>query len=85
MSDPSASSSAGPSTTPAAAPAGATASLFVSSAPVPDDFEDVRGPNFEERQDVQSLIDSFARVGFQASGVHKAVQIIEKMVGTPVC
>lgn len=65
---------------PSSAPSAATASLFVESAPVPDHFESVRGPNFDQPQDVQTLIDSFATVGFQATGVNRAVHIIEKMV-----
>lgn len=68
---------------PSSAPSQATDSLFVTSAPVPDHFQPIRGPNFEQVQDVNNLIDSFATIGFQASGVHKAVQIIEKMVSLP--
>ncbi|CAO1617310.1 unnamed protein product [Sympodiomycopsis kandeliae] len=77
MSDPQSSSESMPSGS--SAPAEATASLFVESAPIPSDFQPVRGPNFEQVQDVTNLINSFATVGFQATGVHKAVQIIEKM------
>lgn len=71
MADPSSSSIPGPSE--------ASASLFVQSAPVPSHFERVQGPNFEEPQDINSLLASFTNVGFQASGVAKAVEIIEKM------
>lgn len=71
---------AGSNGTGAAPPAEATASLFVPSAPVPDSYEQVRGPDFDQPQDVESLISAFGRVGFQASGVNKAVEIIEQMV-----
>ncbi|CAO1613487.1 unnamed protein product [Parajaminaea phylloscopi] len=76
------SSIAGPSSSAngqAAAPAEAQASLFVSSTAIPDHFEPVRGPDFEEEQSIESLLAAFAHVGFQASGMHRAVEIIEKM------
>lgn len=71
---------AGPSKTNNGAPAEATASLFVASTPVPDHFKPIRGPDFEEEQDVHSLLTAFGSIGFQATGMHKAVDIIEKMV-----
>lgn len=66
------------------APAEVKASLFVSSMPIPDYFQPVQGPNFEEEQGVESLLDAFACVGFQATGMHKAAEIMEKMVGDAI-
>lgn len=61
------------------APSKAQESLFVSSAPIPSHFTTIKGPNLEDRHDIHSLMDSYASVGFQATGVHKAIEIINKM------
>lgn len=63
-----------------AAPADATASLFVASEPVPDHFESVKGPDFEQEQTIDGLLSAFGSIGFQATGMAKAVEILEKMV-----
>jgi deoxyhypusine synthase len=62
-----------------AGPSSAQAAVFVRSAPVPASYAQVRGPNFDDEQTLDSLMDAYARVGFQASGVARAIDVVEQM------
>lgn len=44
-----------------------------------EEFPVVRGPNLEEQQTLESLLNAYAHVGFQASGVSEACKIIDEM------
>lgn len=61
--------------------ASAQAAVFVHSQPLPADTPQVRGPDFEHQDpnDLTALLHSMASVGFQATGVAKAVEIIDEM------
>ncbi|PWN88384.1 Deoxyhypusine synthase [Acaromyces ingoldii] len=57
----------------------AQAAILQRSEPVPDAFPKVVGPNLDEPQSIESLLASYANVGFQASAVSQACEIIERM------
>ncbi|PWN40001.1 putative deoxyhypusine synthase [Ceraceosorus guamensis] len=63
----------------AEASSSAQAAVFVKSAPVPSHFEQVRGPDFDQRQSLESLMTAYGSVGFQASAIAKACNLIDKM------
>ncbi|CEH12564.1 deoxyhypusine synthase [Ceraceosorus bombacis] len=63
----------------AEASSSAQAAVFVKSAPVPSHFEQVRGPDFDQRQSLESLMTGYASVGFQASAIAKACNLVDKM------
>lgn len=62
----------------------AQAAILQRSEPVPDAFPKVVGPNLDEPQSIESLLASYANVGFQASAVSQACDIIERMVSFPL-
>lgn len=61
--------------------ASAQAAVFVQSQPLPADTPTVVGPDFEHQDpnDLTALLESMTKVGFQASGVSKAIEIIQEM------
>jgi hypothetical protein len=58
----------------------AKAALFVSSEKVPEDATRIRGPDFNQPIGLDGLLESYASIGFQASGLNKAIEIINRMV-----
>lgn len=58
--------------------ADAKAAVFVKS----EDYDGIRiqGPDFNAEHDLQQLLESYKRIGFQANGLARAVELIEKMV-----
>ncbi|POY74662.1 putative Deoxyhypusine synthase [Rhodotorula taiwanensis] len=60
-----------------AGPEAAKAAVFVQS----EDYQGTRikGPDFNEPHSLQDLLDSYERIGFQANGLARAIQLIEKM------
>jgi hypothetical protein len=65
-------------------PHGASAAVLKQSEPVPDEAVAVQGPNFDERPTLETLLDSYERIGFQANSLGKAINIVNKMVGAPL-
>ena len=65
-------------------PHGASAAVLKQSEPVPDEAVAVQGPNFDERPTLDTLLDSYERIGFQANSLGKAINIVNKMVGAPL-
>ncbi len=67
------------------APSHATDAVLKPSDPVPDGAQEVKGIEFDKfrEQDitVSELVAGMATMGFQASAVSKAVQIVNDMVG----
>lgn len=59
----------------------AQAAVFVQSQPLPADTPIIQGPNFEEQDpnDLAALLQSMSRVGFQATGLSNAIDIINEM------
>lgn len=70
------------------APAGATQAVLKPSDPVPEGASPVIGLDFDKyaQGDVSAaeLVDGMVNMGFQASSVGKAAQIINQMVGSTV-
>ena len=64
-------------------PHGVSAAVLKHSEPVPDEAVAVQGPNFEEHPTLETLLESYERIGFQANSLGKAINIVNKMVGAP--
>jgi deoxyhypusine synthase len=60
-------------------PSAAQAAVLQPSEKLDSTYPIVKGPNLEEEHTLDSLLSSFSTIGFQASGVAKACEIIEKM------
>jgi deoxyhypusine synthase len=65
-------------------PHGASAAVLKRSEPVPDEAVAVQGPNFDEHPTLETLLESYERIGFQANSLGKAINIVNKMVGAPL-
>ena len=65
-------------------PQGASSAILKQSEPVPVESVAVQGPNFDERPTLETLLDSYERIGFQANSFGKAINIVNKMVGAPL-
>lgn len=69
----------------ASAPTGATDAVLKSSDPVPHDVVPVRGLDFDafagRNVTVAELVENLANVGFQATAIGQAVDIVNGMVG----
>jgi hypothetical protein len=65
-------------------PHGASAAVLKQSEPIPDEAVAVQGPNFEEHPTLDTLLESYERIGFQANSLGKAINIVNKMVGAPL-
>lgn len=69
-----------------APPAGAAAAVLKPSASAPsEDAISVVGPNFDENdgldaRDVRRLLKSYERIGFQATSLAQAIEIVDNMV-----
>lgn len=61
-------------------PSDASAAVLLRSEPVPESAIPVQGPNFENSLTVQQLLQSYERIGFQATSLSKAIDIVNKMV-----
>ncbi|OSX60145.1 hypothetical protein POSPLADRAFT_1148134 [Postia placenta MAD-698-R-SB12] len=62
-----------------AIPSGASAAVLKASEPVPEAAVAVEGPNFDEPISLQQLLENYKRIGFQASSLAKAIDIVNKM------
>lgn len=66
-------------------PAVAAAAVLLPSAPVSDTAVSVQGPDFDQPQTLQSLLQSYERIGFQANSFGKAINIVNQMVCVSGC
>lgn len=41
---------------------------------------EIKGPNFNVELTLEGLLESYGRIGFQANGVSRAIELINKMV-----
>ncbi|CAL1701032.1 unnamed protein product [Somion occarium] len=60
-------------------PSDASAAVLKPSEPMPEYAVHVEGPNFDDPISLQQLLDSYKRIGFQASSLGKAIDIVNKM------
>ena len=69
---------------PVTAPAKATDAVLVASDPVPEDAQPVHGIEFDRYKDADvsaaELVANMSSMGFQASSIGDAVEIINRMV-----
>jgi deoxyhypusine synthase len=61
-------------------PKDAKAAVFIQSAPIPSDAIPIAGPNLREISDITALLESYKRIGFQATSLSQAVEIVQNMV-----
>lgn len=61
-------------------PQKAVDAVLIRSDPMPEGSDVVRGYDFNEGIDYHKLFKSYARTGFQATNVGKAIEEINKMV-----
>ncbi|KAK0548221.1 Deoxyhypusine synthase [Tilletia horrida] len=57
----------------------AQAAVLKPSVQLPDSTPIIQGPNFDDPQTLQSLMNAYATVGFQATALSKAVDIVNDM------
>lgn len=66
------------------APCGATDAVLKPSDPVPEGAMPVKGIEFDDFKDrnmtIPELLESMSQMGFQASSIGQAVQIVDGMV-----
>jgi deoxyhypusine synthase len=63
-------------------PTGAQAAVFVESVEMPKDALLVEGPDFNKPLSLHDLLHSYKAMGFQASSLGEAMEIVEKMAST---
>lgn len=61
-------------------PAAASAAVLVQSEPLPHDAVSVRGPDFDQPLSLAQFLGSYERIGFQATSLGRAIEIVNKMV-----
>lgn len=61
-------------------PSAAQASVLKESDPVPADAISVKGPDFDNRLELDGFLRSYERIGFQATSFGRAIDIVDKMV-----
>lgn len=54
--------------------------VLVPSEALPEDAVHIKGPDFNEPVDLQALLKSYETIGFQATGLGRAIKIVEEMV-----
>ena len=65
---------------PTTVPTDAAASILLPSAPVSDTAVAVVGPDFDLPQTLQSFLQSYERIGFQANSLGRAINVVNEMV-----
>lgn len=58
----------------------AHASVLTPSEAIPENALHIKGPDFNNAITLQDLMTSYEKIGFQATGLAKAIKIIEDMV-----
>lgn len=61
-------------------PAGAAAAVLKRSEPLPETAISVQGPDLDKPLSLEDLLRSYERIGFQATSLGKAVNIVNQMV-----
>lgn len=55
-------------------------SVLMPSEALPDDAVHIKGPDLSKPIDLQDLLKSYETIGFQATGLAKAIHVVEEMV-----
>ena len=61
-------------------PTTAASAVLVKSEPIPEDAIPVQGPDFDKPLGLQEFLRSYETIGFQATSLGRAIDIVEKMV-----
>ena len=62
------------------APNVAEAAVLLQSVEMPEDAVLIQGPDFNQKLSLSDLMGSYKSMGFQASGLGEAIDIIKEMV-----
>lgn len=65
-------------------PAGAAAAVLKPSERLPETAISVHGPDFDKSPSLQDLLASYDRIGFQATSLGQAIDIVNRMVRVQV-
>ncbi|KAJ7591094.1 DHS-like NAD/FAD-binding domain-containing protein [Mycena floridula] len=60
-------------------PFAASAAVLQPSDPIPETAVSIQGPNFDDPLSIQQLLQSYERIGFQATSLGRAIEIVNKM------
>ncbi|KAF9451691.1 deoxyhypusine synthase [Macrolepiota fuliginosa MF-IS2] len=60
-------------------PSGASAAILKPSEAVPDSAISVKGPQFDKPYNLQEFLASYQRIGFQATSLSRAIDIVDHM------
>ncbi|KAJ7507763.1 Deoxyhypusine synthase [Mycena galericulata] len=60
-------------------PTGASAAVLAPSGPMPDSAVSVQGPDFDSPHSLQTFLQSYERIGFQATSLGRAINTVNKM------
>lgn len=61
-------------------PVGAAAAVLKRSEPLPETAVSVQGPDFDKSTSLQDLLSNYETIGFQATSLSKAIEIVNRMV-----
>jgi hypothetical protein len=61
----------------------AHASVLMPSEDLPEDAVHIKGPDLSNPITLEELLKSYNTIGFQATGLSRAIQIVEEMVHPP--
>jgi deoxyhypusine synthase len=61
-------------------PPQAAAAVLKPSDPLPPEAVSVKGPDFEKPLSLDEFLESYTRIGFQATSLGKAVDVVNSMV-----
>jgi deoxyhypusine synthase len=61
-------------------PKGALDAVFVESVEMPEGSVLIQGPDFNKKLSLSDLLDSYKRMGYQASSLGEGIDIIKEMV-----
>ncbi|ADV24448.1 deoxyhypusine synthase, putative [Cryptococcus gattii WM276] len=53
--------------------------VIFPSEEIPEDAVDVKGPDFNKPIDLEALLKSYETIGFQATGLARAIQVVDEM------
>jgi len=66
--------------TPTQVPPEASAVILKPSEAVPESSISVRGPQFDKQYNLQDFLASYQQIGFQATSLSRAIEIVNHMV-----
>lgn len=58
----------------------AHANILTPSEAIPENAVHVKGPDLSNRIDLTSLLKAYETIGFQATGLARAIEVVDEMV-----